>query len=124
MEEVDVVKHQVLVYGTLRKGAENAVVLVPGTLYNLGWFPGIKLDRSENPSSFVTCEVLEVDDDKLFTFDNYEGYDPTDPENSLYIREEWQGKFIYTFNKDVQNKPVIASGNWLDVPNATLGAYA
>lgn len=117
-------KKKVYVYGTLRTGAINGVVLVPGKLYNLGWFPGLVLDLSEEPSSFVTCEVIEADDDKLQRLDSYEGYDPNNPEESLYIRQPFKDGFIYTINRDVSDRPVIPSGNWLDVPNATTGAYA
>lgn len=114
--------NKLLAYGTLREGRKSAVIHIPGRLYNLGWFPGLVLDRSEDPSSFVTCEVLEVDDDKLRMLDSYEGYDPDDPENSLYIREKYDDFFVYTINKDVSDRPLIESGDWLDVQDAKTGA--
>lgn len=116
--------NKLLVYGTLREGLTNAVVRIPGKLYNLGWFPGLVLDKSDEPSDFVTCEVLEVDDGKLFMLDSYEGYDPGDPEGSLYLREKYGEYFVYTINKDVSDRPVIESGDWLDVANAKVGVYA
>jgi gamma-glutamylcyclotransferase (GGCT)/AIG2-like uncharacterized protein YtfP len=116
-------KKNVYVYGTLRKGVANGVVLVPGTLYNLGWFPGLVLDHSEEPKSFVTCEVIQADDEKIAMLDSYEGYNPDNPEKSLYIRQPFKDGFIYTINRDVSDRPVISSGDWLDVPNATTGAY-
>ena len=115
-------KHQVLVYGTLRPFTNENIVRVPGQLYDLGSFPGIKLDNSS--STMVTCEVIEVTDEELERLDLYEGYRPTDPDNSLYIRRklEW-GPFIYEYNNPWDNlseKPIIASGDWSDVSNRSM----
>ena len=101
----------------------NGTVKVPGTLHNLGWFPGVVLDKSAEPKSFVTCEVILADDGKLAQLDSYEGYNPDSPEDSLYLREPYLDGFIYTINRDVSDKPVIPTGDWLDVPNAQIGAY-
>ena len=99
-------KHQVLTYGTLRPFTNTNVVRVPGHLYDLGSFPGIKLDNSSG--TMVTCEVIEVTDEELERLDLYEGYRPSDPDNSLYIRRklDW-GPFIYEYNYSVSQYDII-----------------
>ena len=110
-------RHQVLVYGTLRPFTNTNVVRVPGHLYDLGSFPGIKLDNSSD--TMVTCEVIEVTDEELARLDMYEGYRVSDPDNSLYIRRklDW-GPFIYEYNDPFGNlseKDIVPSGDWSDV---------
>ena len=113
-------KHQVLVYGTLRPFTNTNVVRVPGHLYDLGSFPGVKLDNSSD--TMVTCEVIEVTDEELERLDLYEGYRPSDPDNSLYIRRklDW-GPFIYEYNGEIQYfNEIIPSGNWADVSSRSV----
>ena len=101
-----------LVYGTLRPGG-TAAVLVPGTLYDLGSFPGIKLEDGET-ESFVTCERITVDDATLRRLDQYEGYDPDRPDGSLYLRVPYGDDQIYVYNRDLSSQPVVQSGDWLE----------
>lgn len=101
------------VYGTLRPGKEKTV-LIPGTLYDLGWFPGIKLGHGPDQ---VVCEPVEVDD--WGPIDRYEGFNESDPVNSLYIRQPLVvpygiDGFIYEYNRDVSPIKRIESGDWLD----------
>ena len=107
--------HTILVYGTLRPFTNTDVVLVPGRLYDLGWFPGIVLgnhSNNEEGESFVVCERIEADDEKLAQLDSYEGYYENNPTNSLYLRVKHGEDWIYVYNHDLSNKQPIASGDW------------
>lgn len=104
-------KHQVLVYGTLRPFTNTNIVRIPGHLYDLGSFPGLKLDNSSG--TMVTCEVIEVTDEQLKMLDRYECYWPDSPEDSLYIRRklDW-GPFVYEYNGEVYHDSFVPSGDW------------
>lgn len=112
-------RHQVLVYGTLRPFTNTNIVRIPGHLYDLGSFPGLKLDNSSE--TMVTCEVIEVNDNELERLDLYEGYRPTDPDNSLYIRRQldW-GPFIYEYNREHLTYDKVVSGDWADVSKHSM----
>ncbi len=101
-------EHKLFVYGTLRKG--NApTVEISGYMHDLGWYPGVKLGGN---SRFV-AEVVTVDDEKLSDLDRYEGYREDDPEHSLYLRVQYDGGWIYVYNSDMLNYPMIEGGDWL-----------
>lgn len=102
--------HKLYVYGTLRPNG-NDLHKVPGVLYDLGWFPGIELG-DESSESFVTCEVLEVSDNRLKELDHYEGYCEGDDSASLYLRVPYLDGFIYVYNQSLEGKKVISSGDW------------
>lgn len=104
-------------YGTLRPG-DTETVLVPGELYDLGWFPGIKLGGR----SLVVCEKVEVHD--LDAVDKYEGYSPAYPDESLYIRRPYLDGFIYEFNGSVNPAKLVQSGDWLDYTQERRGRNA
>lgn len=113
-------RHQVLVYGTLRPFTGENIVRVPGHLYDLGSFPGLKLDNSSD--TVVTCELIEVTDEELERLDMYEGYHPSDPDNSLYIRRklDW-GPFIYEYNAGYLTAyDKVLSGDWSDVSTRSV----
>lgn len=93
-------------YGTLRPG-KGDTLKVAGQLYDLGWFPGIKLGGLGE----VVCEKIEIKD--LSAIDAYEGYIPSDPENSLYIRRPFLDGYIYEYNREVDPLSRIKSGDWL-----------
>lgn len=124
---------RILVYGTLRVGqgayfafglnkstTHLGQVRVPGSMYHLGGFPGVKLDG--NPDG-VLCDVLEITDnqavpDVLSRLDGYEGYREDSPDNSLYLREyfdtgEFGSGIIYEINRDVDGYSRIESGDWV-----------
>lgn len=102
--------HTILVYGTLRPFKNDDIVLVPGRLYDLGWFPGIVVD--ETADTFVVCERIQADDAKLKSLDSYEGYREDNPVGSLYLRVKHGDDWIYVYNHDLSNKQLIASGDW------------
>lgn len=105
------------VYGTLRPGASEAVE-IKGTMYDLGPFPGIVLGGN---NTFI-AERIEIETETAY--DQYEGYYEDDPERSLYIRVPYQDGFIYEFNRHVDPKKVVDSGDWLKHKNIRRGHYA
>ena len=112
--------HTVLTYGTLRPFTNKNIFRVPGRLYHLGSFPGLKLDNSSD--TMVTCELIEVTDEELERLDLYEGYRPSDPDNSLYIRRklDW-GPFIYEYNGEIQSfHEIIPSGTWAVISTRSM----
>jgi len=117
-------KHAVYVYGTLRPGGDDTV-LIPGVIYDLGWFPGARVDfeRHGDGPSFV-AERVEVSDYKLKEFDAYEGYDPDRPHASLYIRKPYLDGWIYEYNGNVKTTDVISSGDWLKYTGQNRGFAA
>lgn len=106
------------VYGTLRPG-DTEPVKVPGVLYDIGWFPGIKLYGDEEDNSYVVCEKIEVKD--WDAVDRYEGCFPDDPASSLYIRRPYLDGFIYEFNHTVHDHKMIPSGDWLEYKQQRKG---
>ena len=111
----------VYVYGTLRPGTGEKI-LVPGTLYDMGWFPAIVI----NPylASVVVCEKIEVK--HLDHVDAYEGYHPDYVKESLYIRRKYLDGWIYEINphKDFNKNRVVASGDWLEYTQKERGENA
>jgi gamma-glutamylcyclotransferase (GGCT)/AIG2-like uncharacterized protein YtfP len=121
------------VYGTLKSFHTNhsilgddAKVLARGvrlpnfSLYDLGWYPGVKRD-ADGPG--VEVEIVEIPTHMLRVIDQYEGYNP-DPDrvdyNSLFIREaevleNGDKVLIYTYNGPMAREPKrIDSGRWED----------
>lgn len=119
----------VFVYGTLRTGERLAGNLadcprkpgrVRGRLYNLGWFPGLYLDRDGVP---VTGEVATITPEILARLDNIEGFHGYNTQ-SLYHRvwlpkEIWGddgGCWTYVYAKpesQLGDDKRIESGDWL-----------
>lgn len=114
--------NKVYVYGTLRPG-NTTTVEVPGSMYDLGWFPGIRLGDDGCNAHFL-CEVIEVTDEKLRQLDDYEGYSPNDEAGSLYLRKEYNDGFIYEYNNDVEAYKFIPGGDWLEYLNEPRGYSA
>lgn len=112
-------KHRVLVYGTLRQNRTEQVneqVTVRGRLFNVGSFPALRFNDIAENTYDITCEVREVDDDGLKSFDAYEGYREGDDKGSLY-RRVWVEKldaWIYEYNQSFTGLPEITSGDWFN----------
>lgn len=87
-------------YGTLKSGLAPAEIagvttklkslgpgIVRGTLYNLGSYPGLRLDGTDE----ISGEVFVFQEHSIFeSLDAYEGYDPSRPERSLFVRKRCQ----------------------------------
>lgn len=101
-------------YGTIRPG-DTEVIKAKGQMFDLGWFPGVKLGL---PGEFL-CERITVDNwDKV---DAYEGFMPHNLSQSLYIRRSFLDGFIYEYNRDVGNAYRVMSGDWLEWMNEKKG---
>lgn len=125
------VDHLVFVYGTLRKGGVRAMPLVVptcrdygtaqlnGTLYDLGAFPGLRIDPT---GTTVHGELYGVDNAALQRLDAIEQYFPDRPSESYYVRlpvlvtnngesiECW----TYEFNPQYFDVAMpIESGDWI-----------
>lgn len=110
----------VFVYGTLRSNAVNdasrfvsAEFVQPdsitGEIYDLGWYPGLKL----RGDSVVTGDVFSVTPEQLERLDAYEGCP------SLYRRrriETLSGLtvFVYEYNGPVHVNDFVPGGDWLE----------
>jgi gamma-glutamylcyclotransferase (GGCT)/AIG2-like uncharacterized protein YtfP len=126
--------YNLFVYGSLRSGFRNPIyqyltkyfhllgeALVKGKLYDMGEYP-VALPADEE--KFISGELYTVNNPREFSWaigqlDDYEGLNAEEGEPSLYKREEviayQDGKpvvaWIYWFNGDATDKPVIESGD-------------
>jgi gamma-glutamylcyclotransferase (GGCT)/AIG2-like uncharacterized protein YtfP len=113
------VSHILYVYGTLRPGKAETVE-IPGKLYDLGWYPGARIAwDGKDCESKITCERIEVAD--WGPVDAYEGYNPKFPDDSLYIRRPYLDGFIYEYNRELNEKRVVNSGDWLNYTQTERG---
>jgi gamma-glutamylcyclotransferase (GGCT)/AIG2-like uncharacterized protein YtfP len=120
-------KHLVFVYGSLRSGGAGAMSIrfpnskfigeaqASGSLYDLGAYPGLRLDES---NSSVRGEVYEVDDELLNELDDFEA-------SSSYGRKQVEISlgpdrrrcWIYVPEDNTEfysHHPLIASGDWME----------
>lgn len=119
---------KVAVYGTLRKGNGNNMILTESKflgstktlpkfeMFSLGGCPGIR----EGDTS-LTIEVYEVNQCTLERLDRLEGYRGVGQPN-FYEREEVETEFgdalIYTLRDDrFMDQAIISSGDWEDRNN-------
>ena len=118
-------KHLIFIYGSLRRGSERAMSItfpdarfiaeatVSGSLFDLGPYPGLKLDES---NSTVIGEAYEVDDQLLQELDDFEtssNYHRKRVEISLGA-ERMTG---WTYEPDPEFYSfvnLISSGDWLE----------
>jgi gamma-glutamylcyclotransferase (GGCT)/AIG2-like uncharacterized protein YtfP len=102
----------------LRIGAAS----VPGRLYDLGDYPGAVLDP--NCDAKIIGEVFQLPDDDavIAALDAYEGIDPQDSGDSMFVRREAEITiegganlqcWIYVYNRDVASATLITSGDYL-----------
>ena len=89
------------VYGTLKLEVAPAEIVevmrylrnvgratIRGFLYDLGMYPGVRLDANGGE---VEGEILEFNDPAVLKFlDTYEGYDPETPSKSLFVHRRCQ----------------------------------
>jgi gamma-glutamylcyclotransferase (GGCT)/AIG2-like uncharacterized protein YtfP len=125
------------VYGTLRSSAAPPALqfqlqnlLAPlarlgrattaGVLYDLGEYPGAVFGGAAK----IVGEVIQLpsDDSVLAALDEYEGFDPHDPQGSLYLRVRREvtladGRSLdcwaYAYNRDVTGHATIPGGDYL-----------
>lgn len=120
---------KVLVYGTLKKGLGNHVLLkdakflgtttVRGRMYSLGAFPGVRFDQDGS----IKCEAYEVDEPTVKRLDRLEGYRGPGNDDNFYNRvpitfqlngnnEQGEVYEINDPNLDSKGRSVIESGEW------------
>ncbi|MBB3033803.1 gamma-glutamylcyclotransferase family protein [Alteriqipengyuania lutimaris] len=121
----------VFLYGILQQGEEGYRELdlakslqlvgpddVRGVLYDLGDYPGYKTGGTGRGTGHVRGQLHAVKRlSVLPQLDAYELYDPADPTNSDYLRKRvttlsGREAWIYEYNRDVGDAPIIASGSW------------
>lgn len=94
---------------------------VQGSLYDLGEYPGAVIDSSSENA--IRGEVFELPEDEslIKALDEYEGYDPEDSNNSLFVRlkiavEMDDGRrldsWVYVYNQDIRSAIVIPDGDY------------
>lgn len=115
-------KHLLFTYGTLRAAHANSarngltpdklvatdVILPDFSVFNLGWFPGVRIEQGAK----TIGDLWYVTDDDLPGLDRYEGVP------HLYRREivtiKGYGEvFVYVYNNNSQQHRTIDSGDWL-----------
>jgi gamma-glutamylcyclotransferase (GGCT)/AIG2-like uncharacterized protein YtfP len=122
-------------YGTLMRGFHEAWQdkfqakligqgTIRGRLYDLGDYPGARV-ASTSSDDFVTGELYELSHpERAIRFlDGYEGYFPSEPHKSLFVRDlvtvTLQGcrktrAWAYLYNRPVSDGKLIPSGNYRD----------
>jgi len=118
-------KHLVFVYGSLRRGGENAMSVrfpdssfiatatVKGSLYDLGAYPGLLSNES---ASLVIGEVYELDDGLLSVLDRFEAAGdywrkPVEISFGADIRMGWTYE---PFPELCCQRTLITSGDWIE----------
>ena len=118
-------KHFVFIYGSLRRGSAGsmstrfpnskfiAAAKVNGSLYDLGPYPGLRLNES---NATVVGEVYEVDDELLNELDEFEA-------SSNYVRKQVEASvggqqtncWTYEPNEEFYRlDKLITSGDWIE----------
>jgi gamma-glutamylcyclotransferase (GGCT)/AIG2-like uncharacterized protein YtfP len=129
--------YKLFVYGSLRKGFQSPAydyisryfnfissAKVKGILYDMGSYPAA---LPTNEEKFIIGELYELKNPAEFDWaiaqlDDYEGVHTEGDELPLYVRDivnvtagiETADAWIYWYNGDIQNKPIISSGDILD----------
>lgn len=123
----------IFVYGTLRPGESNALsdpkrfpgmathlgeTRINGRLYDLGWYPGVKIPDEVQGDDFretedtVTGNVFKIDVLCLPNMlDSYEGY-PHLYDRTEVFTEHGHVAWVYTYNGDVGENSRILLGDW------------
>lgn len=120
-------------YGTLRRGAGHPMAALledrarwlgeahmPGRLYDLGDFPGMKDPGA--PGERVRGEIWELEEELFVLLDEYEGCGPADPQPAAFARcrrvallatgqrlEVW----VYVYRAEADEQRRIPSGDYL-----------
>jgi gamma-glutamylcyclotransferase (GGCT)/AIG2-like uncharacterized protein YtfP len=126
-------KQYLFSYGTLVPGRAPAEIAptvrklrpigpgkVRGRLYDLGNYPGAVLNKT---ASIISGEVFELPESPniLVKLDEYEGFDPANPQGSLFVRKRRLvslngGKkkwcWIYVYNRPLGHAPTLHNGDF------------
>ncbi len=90
---------------------------INGKLYDLGDYPG--LVDSQEEQDRVEAELFEIKDKSVLkTLDKFEGYWPSNTQNSLYLRKKtsWFNSeikaWVYYYNRKVKETDFVGCRNW------------
>ena len=132
--------YHLFVYGSLRSGFQSPAyeyisrffelvgdAKAKGKMYDLGEYPAAKPTDEE---CNIVGELYRIRNEKEFDWaigqlDDYEGVNVEDDEEQLYRREITEvlindqpvKAWIYWYNGDVSDRPVIASGDMMEYLN-------
>ncbi len=116
-------------YGTLRRDGSAAARLglsdaltwigpcrIPGRLYRVTWYPALVQGEGS-----VVGDLFAVEDEAaVAVLDRFEGYDPAQPAESLYVRRPVElvdpgtSAWAYVWNGTMDGLTFISSGDWLE----------
>jgi gamma-glutamylcyclotransferase (GGCT)/AIG2-like uncharacterized protein YtfP len=96
-----------------------------GRLYDLGEYPGAVLSKT---GAAISGHIFELPEDPEFLkrLDDYEGFDPTHPDGSIFVRRKWpvtvkSGKrllcWVYVYNRRAGSAPAIVGGDFSKMKN-------
>src|SRR5690348_2126047 len=96
--------------------------VVKGELFNLGAYPGAKLDPGARTT--IKGEVFEIPSDRslLRELDRYEGFQPSRRANSLFIRKRFPVRlhdrtlrcWIYEYNRKPAASKKLPNGRFVE----------
>lgn len=109
------------VAGAVRRLRSIGAATVKGRLYNFGEYPGAILDSSARRK--ISGQVFALPDDQsvLKSLDDYEDYQPHDPQASLFVRKRATARlddgrelrcWMYVYNRDPGDAPIISGGDY------------
>lgn len=123
----------IAVYGSLRQGGPANNYMrgckwlgedrIKARLYNVSWYPGIKIGKSYSEATTVV-DLYELPEDAekraelLAQLDRYEGY-KEGGSNNLFVRKEIESLdlsrecYVYEYNHDVDAATLIPDGDWI-----------
>jgi len=140
------VSQYIFIYGTLRPGlapdeiarvVENLKAMgegsARGVLYNLGEYPGAVLDATADSRIYGSVFELPKDADVLRELDRYEGFNPDNKSDSLFVRvkqtvELVDGRtidcWIYVYNLEPVGARVVTDGRYKNSELAPMRGMA
>ncbi|MCB4797324.1 gamma-glutamylcyclotransferase family protein [Neotamlana laminarinivorans] len=92
-----------------------------GKVYKISWYPGAILSNLNTDKVYGTLVQLNTPENALPILDDYEGFVPNNPNNSLFLRKQIgvylndivYKAWVYIYNKPVNEENRIFSGNFL-----------
>lgn len=123
---------RIFLYGTLRRGGSRDVLKyysgasfvvtarVRGVLYDLGEYPGLRLDPS---ADWIQGEIFDIHAAEMAALDDWEGIDPQAPDDGPYrrvrtevVREDGSIEMCWIYQiagQHIAGRPLIPSGDWI-----------
>lgn len=95
---------------------------IHGKLYKISWFPGVLLSNDVSEKVYGTLFKLNSVSKTLKVLDDYEGFNESNINESLFKREittvflengNTINAWVYLYNQNIENKQRILSGDFL-----------